>query len=134
MRLSTARFPLVISVLLLLGYLSKASAQYADGKEAYREMLAAKAVILDVREKNEVTQGMIKGAQWIALSDLNSHPEKTIRKLKALAQESKIYVYCRSGSRSAKFISQIKDQGLKGFNLGGYDSLQEQGLLSQAKP
>ena len=134
MRLSTARFPLVISVLLLLGYLSKASAQFADGKVAYSEMLAAKAVILDVREKNEVTQGMVKGAQWIALSELNSHPDQTVRKVKALANDSKIYVYCRSGSRSAKFIDQIKDYGLKALNLGGFESLQAQGLPSQARP
>ncbi len=103
----------------------------ANGNQAYEEMLSGKAVIVDVREKDEVSQGMIKGAEWIALSDLKGNPDATIKKVRKLGVNKKIYLYCRSGSRSGTFADELKKQGLQGINLGGYSDLISQGLPSQ---
>ena len=103
----------------------------ADGLKAYELMTAGKAVILDVREKDEIKDGMIKGATWIPLSDLSSKPDETIKALKTTLKDKELYVYCRSGNRSGKFINQIKDSGIKGINIGGYSDLIEKGLLAQ---
>jgi rhodanese-related sulfurtransferase len=130
---TTLRLPLSLAALFLLGYFSKAQAQFASGQRAYSEMQAGQAIILDVREKNEVSEGMVRGSHWVALSDLNSHPTETIQKIRSLANDAKIYIYCRSGSRSEKFIDSLRQHQLNGLNLGGYESLIKQGLPSQPK-
>ena len=103
----------------------------ANGNKAYEEMISGKAIIVDVREKDEVSQGMIKGANWIPLSDLKGNPDATIKKVRELGLNKKVYLYCRSGQRSGTFADGMKKHGLQGINLGGYSGLISQGLPSQ---
>ncbi len=102
-----------------------------SGLQAYELMTAKKAVMLDIREKDEIKEGMIKGANWLPLSELNSNPTATVKNLKNLMKDKELYIYCRSGRRADAFISQIKADGIKGLNLGGYNDLVSKGLPSQ---
>jgi rhodanese-related sulfurtransferase len=102
-----------------------------SGLQAYELMTAKKAVMLDIREKDEIKEGMIKGATWLPLSELNSNPTATVKNLKNLMKDKELYIYCRSGRRADAFISQIKGDGIKGLNLGGYSDLVSKGLPSQ---
>ena len=115
---------------LIFNFFLKNIAQ-ADGLKAYELMSAGKAVIIDVREKDEVKDGMIKGAQWIPLSDLKEKPEATVKHLKSILKDKELYAYCRSGNRSGKFLDQLKHLGIKGKNLGGYNDLVSKGLPTQ---
>lgn len=103
----------------------------ANGLKAYDELKAGNAIFLDIREKDEIKTGIIKGASWLPLSNLNSNPIETIQKLKNLLKDKGLYIYCRSGKRAEAFIGQIKDHGIKGKNLGGYDDLISLGLPSE---
>ncbi len=70
---------------------------------------------IDVREDDEVADGMIPGARHLALSDL---PEVA----STLAQEKPTILYCRSGRRSMK-AAELVDPYAKHplYNLtGGY--------------
>ncbi|MGE3608341.1 MAG: rhodanese-like domain-containing protein [Bacteriovoracaceae bacterium] len=106
----------------------------ADPQKAYDELTTGKAIFLDVREKDEVEQGMIKGALWFPLSDLSSNKADTIKKIKETSAGKFIYVYCRSGRRADKYISEISAEGLTATNLGGFEDLVKAKLPTQPKP
>jgi phage shock protein E len=114
------------AVLVLLSFSS--ALIFAGNMDIYQKMVKGEAIILDVREEDEIKSGMIKGAQWIPLSDLNRHPIESIKKLKALLGSKALHIYCRSGQRANTFIHKIKEQGLAGTNLGGFSGLENQGL------
>lgn len=68
--------------------------------------------IIDVREDDEVAQGMIPGAQHIALGTI---PDR-INELDA----SKPYIIvCKAGARSANACSYLEGQGFDVTNLEG---------------
>ncbi|MEX3744366.1 MULTISPECIES: rhodanese-like domain-containing protein [Lysinibacillus] len=68
--------------------------------------------IIDVREDDEVAQGMIPGAQHIALGTI---PDR-INELDA----SKPYIIvCKAGARSANACSYLEAQGFNVTNLEG---------------
>ncbi len=73
--------------------------------------------LIDVRTPNEYKQGHIEGAKNI---DYFSKDFK--QQLEKLNKEVPVYVYCRSGGRSAKAMQIMKDMGFKTiYNLdGGY--------------
>ncbi len=64
--------------------------------------------IIDVREPEEVAQGMIPGAKHIPLGELPSrHAE--------IEQTGEIIVVCRSGNRSGKACEYLQSLGIAGL-------------------
>ena len=80
------------------------------------------AVLLDVRTDEEVSEGVIPGAQVIDYygDDFNS-------RLAELDRSKAYYLYCRSGNRSRKAAEIMKQMGFSNlYNLdGGYESYEE---------
>ncbi len=74
--------------------------------------------ILDVRTKEEYAAGHIKGSTLLAVQDI---PKQELgEKLKEIPKESKILVYCRSGSRSAKASRILAENGfIMVYNMQG---------------
>lgn len=68
--------------------------------------------IIDVREKDEVANGMIPGAQHIPLGEL---PERTGE----LDSSKKYYVVCQAGGRSAKAAEYLESNGFHSVNVDG---------------
>lgn len=69
--------------------------------------------IIDVREDDEVANGMIQGAKHIPLAEL---PERHSE----IQDNGEIIVVCRSGGRSAKACEYLRSVGYKGLtNLTG---------------
>ena len=65
-------------------------------------------VILDVRTENEFLQGHLEGGQLVDITSsefLNNLENLSLDKSQA------IYVYCRSGNRSKRAMSVLKDHG-----------------------
>lgn len=73
------------------------------------------AVVLDVREENEVRGGKLKGAKHIPLGQLKN------RLVELESSKSKpVLVYCRSGSRSAHACDLMTKAGFENVsNLTG---------------
>lgn len=72
------------------------------------KMVQEPGVILDVRTENEFLQGHIEEGQLVDISSSDF-----IAKLESLSlnKSKAIYVYCRSGNRSKKAMTILKDQG-----------------------
>ena len=118
---------------IIFNFFIKNSAE-ADVKKSYESYLSDKAVFIDVREENEVQDGMIKGAIWIPLSKISSNQEKEIIKIKELTKDKKVFVYCRSGSRSGRVQEYLKQAGVEAINMGGYSGLVSENLPTQIGP
>lgn len=72
-------------------------------------------VLLDVRESNEIKDGMISDAIHIPLSAVN----KRLSELDKYKQDT-VVVYCRSGNRSASVCRSLSGRGFeKVYNLSG---------------
>ncbi|MEI6222746.1 MAG: rhodanese-like domain-containing protein [bacterium] len=72
-------------------------------------------VLLDVRTKDEYSQGKIVGSVHLPLSDLESNISSVVPD-----KASTIYVYCLSGGRSASAVGILSKMGYtKAFTMSG---------------
>src|SRR3954449_9176452 len=71
-----------------------------------------KLELVDVREDEEVAEGMIPGAKHIRMMDIPT-------KLDAFDKEKEYIFICRSGSRSANVCYYLEEQGYKVRNMVG---------------
>lgn len=92
------------------------------------------AILVDIRDDDEVASGMVPGAKHIPMEDLLADPGRLQLTTttdsngqidSANRQESTrspgIAVYCRSGVRSAKTAAQLRSQGIAVTSIsGGY--------------
>ena len=73
------------------------------------------AIFVDVREKKEITGGVINGAYQVPLSSF----EKSATQLDKLTDKP-VIVYCRSGNRSINAAGKLKKKGFnRVYNLTG---------------
>lgn len=94
-------------------------------KKAVEQFQNGQAVLLDVRENQEVATGRVKGALVFPKSRMST-PEW--RKFTAsLNKDKSIFVYCRSGQRSASVVEELKKLGFKAENAGGLNDLKSEG-------
>ena len=83
-----------------------------DGVEQYRK--EDNAVLLDVRTDEEFSEGHIEGSLNLPIGEIDRAatviPDKSVP----------IYVYCRSGNRSARAAAYLKRNGYTKVNdIGG---------------
>lgn len=95
-----------------------------DPKLTYEQVEKGDAVLIDVREADEIKSGMIKKAHWFPMSKFTSGSEwKT--EFQKMTEGKKISLYCRSGNRSGKVKEILKQNGIETENLGGYQTLKD---------
>lgn len=90
---------------------------------AFNLIKEGKAVMVDVREKEEIEQGMIERAVWFPKSKITSD-DKWLEEFTELTDDKEIFLYCRSGRRSEEVRKILKSNGIESVNLGGYNDLQ----------
>ncbi|TRZ37243.1 rhodanese-like domain-containing protein [Niallia circulans] len=71
-----------------------------------------KLELVDVREDEEVAEGMIPGAKHIRMNDI---PEN----LDYFSQDKEYIFICRSGKRSENVCYFLEDKGYKAVNMVG---------------
>ena len=77
------------------------------------------ALLIDVRTEGEYTAGHIAGAQLLPLQTLQTGVTPEV------ASDTAIYVYCRSGNRSAQATELLKEAGFTNVvDLGAISSVQ----------
>lgn len=87
--------------------------------------LSEGAYMIDVRTLEEYKEGHIGGAVLWSLSDI----EGSVNKPEKLEQDTKIYVYCRSGNRSAFAKKILMALGYKKVvDLGGISNVNKIGF------
>lgn len=92
--------------------------------DAFEEIIKEGGVILDVRTPQEVSKGHIPNA-----STINFYDADFAQKAQLIQKDKAVYVYCRSGGRSAKAARILSQQGqAKVYNLlGGFGAWQSAG-------
>lgn len=113
---------LLTALLLSLSFTGQAATSM---KEVYELVESDKAILVDVREEDEIKTGMLDKAV--------SHPMSKIQKDKNWAPEfvklnkdKKVFLYCRSGRRSGIVNDMLKAKGMVSENIGGYEDLKKQ--------
>lgn len=84
-----------------------------------QEVYSGSAYLIDVRTPEEYAAGYIEGATLFPLQDIQAgqYPD--------LSKEATVYVYCRSGSRSAQATSLLEKEGYTNVvDLGSYQDVQ----------
>lgn len=88
-----------------------------DAAKFEKQQLKEKGQLVDVRTASEFEEGHIKGAQNIDFlqDDFTANTAK-------LDKNKAVYVYCKSGGRSAKAVEVLRKQGFTNiYELdGGY--------------
>jgi phage shock protein E len=109
----------IVSLLMVFSAIALAA---TSAKDAYLMLKNNQAIFIDVREADEVKDGMIEKATWMALSKLkvDNSWEKELRES---SKGKKIFLYCRSGRRSEIARELLKQQGIEAENIGGYETL-----------
>lgn len=92
------------------------------------------AILVDVREQDEVEAGHLQDAFWYPLSQIQLNPQSAAQKLKEKFPNKKFLFYCRSGNRSGMVTSMMTDQGLESENLGGFGSLASEFETTDGEP
>ncbi len=119
--------------LIIFNIFYKDSAE-ADPKKSYESYLSGKAVFIDVREFDELKDGMIKGALWYPLSKIEADKNLELAKIRENSKNKEIYFYCRSGNRAGKVQNYLENIGIKSINMGGFSNLVKEGLPTQPGP
>ncbi len=95
-------------------------------RDELRALIERKAdfTLLDVREKHELTQGMIPGAHNIPLHEIpraiTLQPKQCFATYGVILNKTDdIIVYCRSGARSEKAAAMLAQAGFKVRNFKG---------------
>lgn len=112
-------------ITLFLSLISLNTIAATDPKTAYSMVQSNEAVIIDVREENELKAGMIKDAKWFPLSKV-TNDSNWKEDFKKLTEGKKIFLHCRSGARSEKVMNILNQNGIESENIGGYETLKHE--------
>ncbi|MFI1744212.1 rhodanese-like domain-containing protein [Thalassobellus sediminis] len=90
---------------------------FGNKKDMINDFQKRGTIIIDVRTKEEYSQGAISGSKNIPLQNISSKI-KDIKKL-----NKPVITCCVSGMRSASAASILKSNGIECMNGGGWSSL-----------
>ena len=84
--------------------------EFLDAEEA-RRMMAAGAVVVDVRTQEEWDHGHAANSILVPLHELAAHLEQ-------LPRDVPLLLVCRSGARSGQATAYLRNKGIDAHNLG----------------
>jgi rhodanese-related sulfurtransferase len=102
---------------------NKPQVNEVEPAETQRRLTGGSAVVVDVRETEELRGGRIAGSRHIPLGTLRSHTDE-------LLAESEVIFVCRSGHRSAMATAALTLAGHRNARnmVGGMIAWEEQHL------
>lgn len=96
--------------------------------DAKAKLDAGTAILIDVRESDEVALGMAAPALWYAKSSIDKDLGSFIAFLTHEANGKEIIIYCRSGHRASLVIQALSEQHIFAFNMGGFQDWVDAGF------
>lgn len=89
-------------------------------QEAFQAVQAGAAVLVDVREKNELKSGMALSAQWMPTSEIERKSENWEKFIQELPKDKQIILYCGAGVRAGRVAHLLSSFGYRTANCGGF--------------
>ncbi len=131
---SFSSFLKIIAVLAALPVATAASgAHQISPKDAYSAAMNNRAILVDVREKDEITEtGIADLAVWLPTSTIEARGQAFNDALRAWPKEQKLIFYCRSGRRSEKSADLFSTFGYRTYNAGSIKDWIDAGLPVKA--
>jgi rhodanese-related sulfurtransferase len=86
------------------------------------------ALLVDVREADEIASGMAAPAKWIANSKIEADDASWKEFVASLPRDKQIVFYCAKGGRANKAAEKLAALGFKVGNMGGYQDWVKAGL------
>lgn len=98
-------------------------------QEAHALVLAGKAILVDVREKDELQEsGIIDGALWMPMSEMAEDSDQWRLFKQNLPKDKQILVYCKSGGRSGRVAEFLCCDEFQAENVGGFATWKAAGI------
>lgn len=116
----------IILSFLMIKSLFAAPIPAISPKESMELFTQKKAIIVDVRETDELKNGMVKDAMIMPLSLLNTDAFEEI--VKSLPSDKDLIIYCRSGRRSNVMGIELEKRGYQVWNMGAFSAWRDAGL------
>lgn len=102
-------------------------------EDAYSATLTNRAILVDVREKDEILEtGIADMAVWLPTSSIETRSQAFNDALKSWPKEQKLVFYCRSGRRSEKSADLFSTFGYRTYNAGSIQDWIDAGLPVKA--
>ena len=127
----------VLSVLFVLSLVSHACNRGSGGgsvvaqvsvKEAEGLIRNDFAVLVDVREDDEIKSGMAAPARWFPTSKIEADDPSWKEFVSKLPKDKQIVFYCAAGVRAGQAAAKLAGQGFKVGNMGGFKDWKAAGL------
>jgi rhodanese-related sulfurtransferase len=96
--------------------------------EAYGMLRNDFAVLVDVREADELKDGMAAPAKWVPTSKIEKNDPEWQQFVAQLPKDKQIIFYCAVGVRAGKAAAKLAEQGFRTGNIGGYTDWLKAGL------
>ncbi len=120
----------MLSIGLLFGTALFAATPTTDSLETVKKNLKdKKAVLLDVRDKDEWDEGHLQDASLVPLVKLRKGNDETEKLLKDVPKDKIVYTHCAFGRRALDAADILKSRGYEVRPLSaGYEELVKQGF------
>lgn len=106
-----------------------------DPKSAFELLKSGKAILVDVREHEELAEsGIAEGALWMPTSKMDEENPEWISFQKSLPKDKAVIFYCRSGNRSGRVAYFFQENGYDAHNMGGFCDWLTAGLPQKTFP
>jgi rhodanese-related sulfurtransferase len=121
-----------IAFLSIVQCTSKGKSRDVDAKEADGLVRNRLAVLVDVREADEVkASGIAQGALWFPTSKVKENGADWAKFKETLPKDKMVVLYCAAGGRAGSIAKDLAAQGYQTGNMGGFSDWQKAGLPSQ---
>lgn len=98
-------------------------------QEAHELVKAGKALLVDVREKQELEEtGTAEGSVWMPCSAMAEDTDEWRAFKASLPKDKPVIFFCRSGNRSGRVAEFLCCDGYQTVNLGGFAAWKSAGL------
>jgi rhodanese-related sulfurtransferase len=97
-------------------------------REAMGEARNDFAVLIDVREKDELGNGIAENAIWIPTSKIKAGAPEWKSFLDQTSKDKKLIFYCAAGGRAGSVAAMAAEAGFKAANMGGFKDWVAAGL------
>ena len=119
---------LVVLLVLIVFALKRVMAGPSISPEdANARLKAGTAVLIDVREPDEWSDGVAEPALLCSLSDLRGDRAQWKAVLEA-NRDKELVLYCASGARSGVAAGLLRKEGFNAVNAGGFGDWRSAGL------